>query len=312
MGPQCLSHRDRAGERPLGRRAAARRKGNGGRRRPAFTLVELLVIVAVIAILLGVLLPALGRTREASRVVWCLNNMRQLTVAYFLYAEDYKGASPLLPAINPNTGNVSFCSWSWGGKTSSTYWYSPSRYNPNWWRIHERPLNAYLYPDIILRDPEPGDENRLELDLYRCPSDQGTLQRTFWNARTVADPFITSYDDVGTSYHANVRWWFQMVDLARQAPSDRRPSTIQLWDRLKWLHRIAAYEEPSKFVWLHDQTMDYVTHTPHSWIGDHGEKNRCTAAFLDGHAEYLTAEPLKEVTPQYRLVMQWIYRLIPD
>jgi prepilin-type N-terminal cleavage/methylation domain-containing protein/prepilin-type processing-associated H-X9-DG protein len=56
----------------------------------AFTLVELLVVIAVIALLVGILLPSLGAAREAGRTVACLSNVRQLEVAHTLYMNDFK------------------------------------------------------------------------------------------------------------------------------------------------------------------------------------------------------------------------------
>lgn len=57
----------------------------------AFTLVELLVVVSVIAILIGLLLPALGNARTSARSVVCLSNIRQLQIASLMYAEDHRG-----------------------------------------------------------------------------------------------------------------------------------------------------------------------------------------------------------------------------
>ena len=58
-----------------------------------FTLIELLIVVAIIAILAALLLPALNKAKEKSHVVLCSTNLKQIGYGYTAYANDYKGWS---------------------------------------------------------------------------------------------------------------------------------------------------------------------------------------------------------------------------
>jgi len=83
-------------------------------RSAAFTLVELLSVIAIIGVLAGLLLPAIGRVRESARSGQCASNLRQIGAAFNLYAADNRGlypaitkaiTSPAPASANPAGGN---------------------------------------------------------------------------------------------------------------------------------------------------------------------------------------------------------------
>jgi prepilin-type N-terminal cleavage/methylation domain-containing protein/prepilin-type processing-associated H-X9-DG protein len=83
---------------------------NPSRPAKAFTLVELLVVIGIIALLISILLPALSKAREQANLVKCSSNLRQCALAAMLYANDNHGN--LMPNIN-SVASQSGTEWLW-------------------------------------------------------------------------------------------------------------------------------------------------------------------------------------------------------
>jgi prepilin-type processing-associated H-X9-DG protein len=67
----------------------------------AFTLVELLVVIGIIALLISILMPALSRARQQAQTVSCLSNLRQVMLGLNMYAQENRGAFPSCYGSNP-------------------------------------------------------------------------------------------------------------------------------------------------------------------------------------------------------------------
>jgi prepilin-type N-terminal cleavage/methylation domain-containing protein/prepilin-type processing-associated H-X9-DG protein len=73
------------------------------KRRSAFTLTELIVAIAVLAILAGLLFPVLGKIRERSHATTCAANLKQIGLALQNYAHDHQGGYPPIHPLNDNS-----------------------------------------------------------------------------------------------------------------------------------------------------------------------------------------------------------------
>ena len=126
------------------------------RRCRAFTLIELLVVIAVIAVLASILFPVFARARENARRTSCLSNLKQVGLAFQMYAQDYDENFPLTTVTDAGLTSDGIAMTPQSSWTTSTQSYIKS------------------------------------VQVYRCPSDSSSR----WNAPVAppaAPPFTTSY-----------------------------------------------------------------------------------------------------------------------
>jgi prepilin-type N-terminal cleavage/methylation domain-containing protein/prepilin-type processing-associated H-X9-DG protein len=118
-------------------------------RNSAFTLIELLVVIAIIAILAGILLPVLAKAKGKGKSIACLNNLKQMQLAWMLYADENQDALPLNR-------------WDYNGDGSSL---------PGSWVVG----NAQTDRTIAGITNGSLFSYLRTADLYRCPVDKSTV-----------------------------------------------------------------------------------------------------------------------------------------
>lgn len=270
------------------------------RHRNAFTLVELLVVIAIIALLIGLLLPALSSARNAARAAGCLSNLHSIMLSNEMYQSDYNDELPVRLVGNDDNPNDDgyLSNYNHGGRypvkgtTLTVYAKYP----------FERPLNAYAHPG--LPDGDANEDNRLDTGLntdiadpekynfpiFMCPNDRD------WNYQEgygkVKDGF-GCYEAIGTSYMFNAVW-FNMLPYGA---TNRWRCSWQVG--LKYFAR-AKLNYPSRFVVYYDDPTDVMYWmNVHPERTHHGQRDVNAIAFLDGHASMTQMTPDVVISPEY-------------
>jgi prepilin-type N-terminal cleavage/methylation domain-containing protein len=167
----------------------------------AFSLIELLVVVAVIALLVAVIAPALSGARGAARAAACVANLRTLSACWSIYTQDY-AAFPCGRLPDYQRG----LRFGWGG----VGWYGDDA-APGILTLPDRPLNPYVLSSERVNSPAA---------VFKCPSDNGgylsvSRERSwdiFGAGNASGEGDRTCYGLAGTSFEINT--WMYCVPVA--------------------------------------------------------------------------------------------------
>ncbi len=242
--------------------------------RRAFTLIELLVVIAIIAILASLLLPALSRAKEQGRAAVCLNNLKQLHLAWHLYADEH---GKLAPNSDFNDFSAPAYEASWAGNALS--YEVPVMARP----LSDNTNHAILMERTHGRIGPFAQSHR----IYRCPSDR-------------------SYTILGGVKHDRVRSYSMNMFVGE---SNRRGDF-----RLRYFHKPEDFTVPGPagtFVLLdeHEDSLNdghFLLTDPFfratGWNDVPGSRHRrgCQLVYADGHAARHRWQDARTVLPVTR------------
>ena len=143
-------------------------------RRAAFTLIELLVVISIIAVLAGMLLPAVNMVRAAARTTVCQSNQRQIHIGISTYAGDWEGALPINSMYDNNFSLNSAATGENWGQTIAVY----------------MGVRLGNYPNNDFREPAT---SRSQLGVFNCPENRVQT----WQMGLSGGPEYTSYTGNG-------------------------------------------------------------------------------------------------------------------
>ena len=188
--------------------------------RAAFTLVELMVVIVIIAMLAGLLLPAVQAAREAGRRSSCGNNLKQIGLAMLNFESAYKGLPPRRygPTWTPTVANKGYCGW---GATILNY-------------LELKNIARLYYPDYNFYDTQNAEAVAKSIAVYSCPATQPNRNMTICDVTYSSTGTGTAGDYFGANSVS--AWWFS--DSATNTAYSQNTETAMLDNRFRALAEI--------------------------------------------------------------------------
>ena len=269
--------------------------------RAAFTLVEIVTSIVVVATLLAFLVPAASRSRNTGNLYNSIQNVSRIMGATHAFYLDHASA-PMLPTGISGGQINGWDSWSLGGKNCDVFWngYTGGIFDEP---AYVRPLNPYIYSARIAvpvgylsnattyahGHPTAADRLALQIAVFRSPGDVTTRQRA-WPNPTAG---VSAYDDIGTSYELNMKWW--------GAPGMPTGSfSQQYFGGVQRVGQALGGATPN-FIFVNDQTADVVSYG-YQTVGEFGKLNASVVGWADGRAGYLRIVPNAYSGPGYTFI----------